>query len=83
MKRWLKRAVILIAVLNLMLLTAAAIPVHATGDGEGASQGTSVDSGSSSEDGGGVPTSCHKCAKCHGFWSCLKWCAKCIFDILA
>jgi hypothetical protein len=81
MRTWLKRTVILIAVLNLMMLGAAAIPVQAT-DGGGAGQGASIADGTDSNDVEGVPDSCRKCSKCHGFWKCLFWCGKCFFDII-
>ena len=83
MKRWLKRTVVLIAVLNLMMLTAAAIPVHATGDAGGTGGGASIGDGGTSGHGGGVPPSCYKCGHCHGFWKCLWWCARCVIDLIA
>lgn len=85
MKKWLKLTALTVAVLNLMMLTAALCPALFVSTGQVAFAGNDPPSGTKSIDNDqapNLPASCDKCFHCHGFWNCLKWCAKCAYDTL-
>jgi hypothetical protein len=85
MKRWMKITALTVAVLNLMMLTAALSPLPLVSTGQSAFAGNDPPAGAQpigDAQSNMAPESCHRCMHCHGFFNCLKWCAKCVYDVV-
>jgi hypothetical protein len=85
MKKWMRITVLTVAVLNLMMLTAALSPLPLVSTGQSAFAGNDPPTNPQSVNGGGsdmLPQSCDRCRHCHGFFSCLKWCARCAAEVI-
>ncbi|MGB8657087.1 MAG: hypothetical protein WCE90_04800 [Candidatus Zixiibacteriota bacterium] len=84
MKKWMKITALTVAVLNLLMLVASLCPVSTVGLAYAGNDRPTVKAQPVGDDDPNMlPLSCSRCWHCHGFFSCIKWCAKCAYDFLA
>ena len=82
MRRWIKITALTVAVLNLMMLLASLYPVSNVGLVYAGNDPPKLKAQPIGDDQPNMIPSCDRCWHCHGFWSCLKWCARCAADAI-